>query len=169
MTRYLLDTNIIRFYAEKVPEVERFIDQSLAKGVTFFINETVQYEIESQFVEMNKSEKKAAKLLIKNLLPIEVETRDFRRAHLYRRQGRKIKQYHKKWNKPQTLTLPGLADSFIAVAAINEQIGIVTNNLKDFHLARYFGITLYEPLSNAIYRPINFRDPESIPNEYPKR
>jgi predicted nucleic acid-binding protein len=166
MSRYLLDTNIIRFYAEKVPEVEKFIDQSILSGNTFFISETVKYEIESQFVEMKKREVAAAKKLIKILQPIEIELKDFKRAHLYRRQGRKIRKYHKEWKRPATPRLPGLADSLIAIAALNEKINIITNNTKDFHLARFLGSTLYCPIRDKHFLPIFFRDVNKLPTKY---
>ncbi|MDQ0156517.1 type II toxin-antitoxin system VapC family toxin [Robertmurraya andreesenii] len=168
MARYLIDTNVIRLYVDRQPEVESFIESSLAKNDTFFIPETVKYEILSQFVEMKKHEVVAARKLIAAFQPIEVELSDFKRAHLYRRQGRKIRKYHNGWKKPQTPALPGLADSFIAVTAINEKIDLVTNNLKDFHLLRFFGRTIIEPITRERYGPIDFKNKNTIPNEYPK-
>ncbi|MTT32912.1 hypothetical protein GMB86_12935 [Terrilactibacillus sp. BCM23-1] len=83
--------------------------------------------------------------------------------------ARIIRAQHQKEKKSYQPRLPGLADAKIAVDAINEKIDIVTNNTKDFHIARFFGISLYDPIRDIWFYPIektNSNPPKYIlPNE----
>ncbi|MFS1514809.1 type II toxin-antitoxin system VapC family toxin [Chengkuizengella sp. SCS-71B] len=157
MKRYLIDTNIVRFYIQGNTQVETFMKQCEVNDDILLISMVTVGELRSQLIEINSKHRPALRRLIKTFPKIEVTDPEDKKAHAYRRMARKIRAQHQKEKKPYQPKLPGLADSKIAVDAINEQLDIITNNTKDFQIARFFGISLYDPIRNLWYYPIKRR------------
>ncbi|AQQ54183.1 type II toxin-antitoxin system VapC family toxin [Planococcus lenghuensis] len=154
MTRYLIDTNIIRFYIQQQRDVERFLDNCMANEDTLLLSMVTVGELRSQAMEISERQRGAVRRLIKAFPKVEVTDPADRKAHAYRRMGRCIRELHKEEKKAFLPRLPGLADSKIAVDAINENAEIVTNNTRDFHISRFFGVSLYDPKENIRFPPI---------------
>lgn len=170
MTRYLIDTNIIRFYLANHPAVVEFWEKSRNQGDTFLLSQVTVGELRSQLVELSHHHRSALRRLIKAFPTINSSDIHDNRAHAYRRAARSIRVKHEIFNRPAKPRLPGLADAKIAVDAITEEIPIVTNNTKDFHIARFFGVGIYDPVRNVWFEPIEKtnRSPFFIfPDRYP--
>lgn len=154
MKRYLIDTNIIRFYIEGILEVIKFWEECEANDDTLLLSMVTVGELRSQMIEVHPKHKSALRTLIKAFPTIEVTDSADRKAHAYRKMARCIRSVHEQEKKPFKPKLPELADAKIAVDAINEQIEIVTNNTKDFQIARFFGVSLYDPIRDIRFAAI---------------
>lgn len=154
MTRYLIDTNIVRFYIEGNKEVEAFWDKCKKNNDTLLLSMVTVGELRSQIDEIKEKHRPALRQLIKAFPKIEATDPEDRKTHAYRRMARIIRAQHQKEKKAHQPRLPGLADAKIAVDAINEQIDIITNNTRDFHIARFFGISLFDPIREIWFHPI---------------
>lgn len=162
MARYLLDTNIIRFYIENRPEAVNFIDSRLENGDTFFISSVVKGELRAQIPALNRKEITAVRSLLL-AFPTLSDT-GLKKAHALRYFSTRLQKYHEKINHPTIPKRIGLADAEIAVSAYKEGIPLITHNIKDFTVIRFLGIELYDPMADKVYLPI--RDITSLPDYY---
>lgn len=160
MTRYLLDTNIIRYYIDPLaPEhlsVRAFFNSCRANGDFLFISMVTKMELESQEVELSAASVRAIRTIIQALRPISINDPNDLRAHRLRRFGKWMKIHHQQTCQMTTAVpkIPALADAQICVTGMVEGLTIVTNNVKDFALARFFGTTIYNPVTQQTFPPI---------------
>lgn len=154
MARYLIDTNIVRFYVEGNKEVEAFWDKCRQNNDTLLLSMVTVGELRSQMVVIKQQYRKPLRQLIQAFPHIPATDPNDQRAHAYRRYARMIRLMHENQHKSHQPRLPALADAKIAVDALKEEITIVTNNTKDFHIARFLGAAVYDPIRDLWFYPI---------------
>ena len=99
MKRYLIDTNIIRFYIEGNPEVNKFWVECEANDDTLLLSMVTVGELRSQMIEIHPKHKSALRTLIKAFPTIEVMGSEDRKAHAYRKMARCIRSMHEQEKK----------------------------------------------------------------------
>lgn len=155
MAHYLLDTNIIRYYIDRSspyhPQANQFIHQCRINGDSIFISTTTRNELKRQDITLPTTQKQLLRLFIKALNPIAPEDYEDRRATNLRRFATWLQAHHRHTHCRQSPGIPALADAQICLVGIQEKMTIVTNNIKDFSIVRFFGINLYNPVTGKHY------------------
>ncbi|AJH63793.1 hypothetical protein bcere0016_43280 [Bacillus cereus 95/8201] len=153
MTSYLIDTNIIRYYVENKYDIETFFEQCERNNDSIYISSIVLGEIKAQRFELNKEQNISRRDLCDGFFPVSIEKTDIMALHL-RGFVRWLQQHHKAIRHPVNIVIPALSDAMIAIHAIKSGLTLVTHNVKDFSVVRFFGITIYDPVTNIYYGPI---------------
>ena len=151
MTRYLLDTNILRYYFESRSEVEIFFNNCRIQGDDFLISYITYEEIRLQMKNLDKLKRKELLEFLSVLPRTTVTSRKSKRTFAFRRYWGYVNSYHESQSKGKKLKKISYEDAAIAVDAVDEGVDIITHNTKDFHLARFLGVSLYDPVNEEWY------------------
>lgn len=96
MARYLIDTNIVRFYIEEQKQVTEFLNQCKQNNDTLLLSMVTVGELQSQLFEIKPKYRPALRNFIKAFPKIEATDPEDRKAHAYRRMARAIRTQHAK-------------------------------------------------------------------------
>ncbi|OAS87840.1 MULTISPECIES: DUF4411 family protein [Metabacillus] len=164
MTNFLLDTNVLRYSAGSSPQLSPFVQafwQStvLDKNHTMYVGDETIREIELQSFRIPETE---LELILYQLIPSLIEVKyvpSVQREHELRQA---IAYALKTYNLPlpngsiiRNNVIPSINDARLMLTALDNDLTIVTNNIKDFIFYQCVGNDLFDPVNNIPVPPLS--------------
>ncbi|MGN7233797.1 PIN domain-containing protein [Priestia megaterium] len=171
MADFLLDTNVLLYRSGIAPhyDVSDFWDKELSKQDNdVFIPKEVIYELEAQYYQLEAQGKSDIVFKIKHQMIPSMETLSIPNSleieqivkkassylcanyHIIKPATSKQLNPTRWWNE-----YPAVSDARILLSALYFECTLATFNIKDFMLLLVLGETVYNPIDNCPYPPID--------------